>query len=234
MKAAQTSTIMAIGAHHDDNELVAGTLLHHKQAGWRVVSVVLTNGTMIGGRPSPDHGAIRERESLAAAAMLGMESEFLRFPECDFDVTPATRGALLQVLRKHAPAIVVTHAPTDYHRDHIMASRLTADALFQVAAAAIRTTAPPCPRPRLYYADTWFTPFTPDTYVDVTEHMALKLDMLRCHTSQLPADGPRQGDMLDLARTQSRARGIEAGCDYAEGFAFVRALGSVRMQTLLC
>lgn len=234
METTQAPTIMAVGAHHDDNELAAGTLAHHKEAGWRVVSVVLTNGTMIGGAAAPHHCAIREGESLAAAALFGMEAEFLRFPECDFDVTAATRSALLQVLRKHAPAIVITHAPTDYHRDHIIASRLTADALSQVGSGALQTTAPPCPRPRLYYADTWFTPFTPDTYVDVTDHMTLKLDMLRCHTSQLPADGPRQGDMIDLARVQSRRRGIEAGCDYAEGFAFVRALGSVRMQTLLC
>jgi len=226
-------TLLAVGAHHDDNELAAGTLARHRQAGWRIVSVVLTNGIMIGGRPDPQHCAVRERESVTAAAMLDMETEFLRFPECDFDVTPETRSALLQVLRKHAPAVVVTHAPTDYHRDHIVASRLTTDALSQIASGALPAAGPPCPRPRLYYADTWFTPFAPDTYVDVSEHMALKLDMLRCHVSQLPADSPRQGDMLEIAQTRARGRGIEAGCAYAEAFAFVRALGSVRLQPLL-
>ena len=72
-------TIMAVGAHHDDNELVAGTLALHKRAGWRVVSVVMSDGMYIAGKAAKEHITIRDKESLRAAELLGAECVFLHF-----------------------------------------------------------------------------------------------------------------------------------------------------------
>lgn len=229
----KSKTIMAVGAHHDDNELVAGTLFRHKQAGWRVVSVVMTNGIWIAGKAFPEHTKIREAESLAAAKILDMETIFLRFPEGIFQADQTANLALTEVIRKHRPEIVITHPPRDYHTDHINTSRCTLDAVQWVANACALPEIPACPRPKLYYSDAWFVPFEPDQYVDISDQIEIKLQMLRCHVSQLPPK-PKTGDMIDLARQQSRTRGIESGVTYAEAFRLVTPfIGSVRLTAML-
>lgn len=226
-------TIMSIGAHHDDNEIVAGTLARYQAESWRLVSVVMTVGSFIRGKSSRKYNRIREAESLNAAKRIGMKCVFLRFPEGDFQPTAEARRALVEQIRKYAPRIVITHPPHDYHTDHINTSRCTLEAVMQVGNCTIPTRFPPCPLPKLYYSDAWFVPFEPDTYVDISDLIELKLDMLRCHQSQLPPAGSNEPDMIEYARHQSRTRGIEAQVQYAEGFRFVPNLGSVRVSNLL-
>jgi LmbE family N-acetylglucosaminyl deacetylase len=69
----KAKTLMVVGAHHDDNELNAGTIARHVEAGWRVVSVVMTNGRF--SRDEVDDATIdvRNGESRAAASLLGGE-----------------------------------------------------------------------------------------------------------------------------------------------------------------
>lgn len=232
MNEDHTQTIMAVGAHHDDNELVAGTLVLHKKAGWRVVSVVMTNGVWISGKCSEDHIPIREGESKAAAAILGMETEFLRFPEGQFRANQDSVMALLRVVRQYSPDILIAHDPGDYHLDHIEASKCALEVVYMTWNPGVLPDVPPCPRPRLYYADNWFVPFQADEYVDVSEAIDPKLAMMRCHKSQLPAE-PTEGDMMDMTERQSRTRGIESGVRFAEAFRFVPMLGEVRMNKLL-
>ena len=67
--------------------------------------------------------------------------------------------------------------------------------------------------------------------MDISEVIDLKLDMLRCHKSQI---GQSSGeDMVEQARIQSRTRGLVAGVAYAEAFRLVPNLGSVRLSSLL-
>jgi LmbE family N-acetylglucosaminyl deacetylase len=232
MAENDVKTIMAVGAHHDDNELVAGTLALHRNAGWRVVSVVMTNGVWINGKCSEDHIPIREAESKTAAKLLGMDTEFMRFSEGVFRSNIESSLALLQIIRTYAPDVLITHDPHDYHLDHIETSRCAFDAVSMAWNASALTDVPPCQSPKLYYADTWFVPFQPDEYVDITETISLKLAMMRCHTSQLP-EQPADGDMMDLTERQSLTRGVESGVKFAEAFRFVPRLASVRLSELL-
>jgi len=229
----KNKVIMAVGAHHDDNELVAGTLARHKADGWKLISVVMTNGVWINGKASPEHTPIREAESLAAAKLLDMETEFLRFPEGHFRADQEATLALTRVIRKHAPDIIITHPPHDYHFDHISTSRCVLDATYISGNICVLPEIPGCRRPALYYSDAWFVPFEPDEYVDIGDLIELKLNMLRCHKSQTPGDPEQTGGMIDLARQQSRTRGIESGVRYAEAFRFVPFLGKVRLSRLL-
>jgi len=227
-------TIMAIGAHHDDNELIAGTLARHKAAGWEIVSVVVTNGVYIRGEVSDKHIEIREKESLAAAELLGMKCSFLRFPEGDFRNGAEPLLVLTEQIRRFSPGIVITHPPRDYHFDHMQVSQCVVDAVLVCGNPCVRSETPACSsNPRLYYCDAWFIPFEPDVYVDVTEHMELKTRMLGCHKSQLLPATDGAGNMIDLARLQNRNRGIEAGVGYAEAFRLRSSLGSVRIDPLL-
>ncbi len=226
------NTILAIGAHHDDNEQFAGTLAHYKQAGWNIVSVVMCNGMYSAGQASEATIPVRDAESLAAAKLLGMTTVFLRLHEGDLANTQETRLKVIEAIRQHRPQIVITHPPRDYHSDHIATSQCVHDATLMCNSYAVLTASPACRQPRLYYCDTWFVPFEPDCYVDITEHIELKLQMMACHKSQLPPK-PVPGDTLDRMRLRSRMRGIEAGAEYAEAFRFVPRLGSVRTGLLL-
>ncbi|KKR04699.1 MAG: hypothetical protein UT30_C0004G0012 [Candidatus Uhrbacteria bacterium GW2011_GWF2_39_13] len=227
------SAIMAIGAHHDDNELVAGALAKHKNAGWHVVSVVMTDGRYALGKSSEENIQLREKESLDAAALLGMECEFMHLPEGNVYPLEETRNALTNIIRKHQPAIVITHPAKDYHIDHMNTSRSVLEAVYSCESVHGRGEYPPCPKPFLYYSDAWFTPFEPDEYVDISNFINLKLDMLRCHKSQIPPDWVEDDNMVGHAKLQSRTRGIEAGIKYAEAFRFVPLHARLRVSNLL-
>jgi LmbE family N-acetylglucosaminyl deacetylase len=228
------NTLLMVGAHHDDNELNAGTITRHVQAGWRVVSVVATHGRYTAGSVSDANIEIRNDESRAAAELLGMEPVFLGFREGGFMDTDAVRQALARCIRKYRPDVIITHPPRDYHADHMAVSRAVYDAWHTCLAASFDCEEPIVERcPGLYYCDAWFVPFEPDLYVDVGDYMEMKEQSLACHKSQLGPEGPAPGDMIDMERVRARYRGIEAGLQYAEAFRFVPRLGKVRTAELL-
>ena len=229
----RSATIMAVGAHHDDNEVFAGTLARHKNAEWNVVSVVMTDGVYIAGKALKEHIHIREDESRKAAEMLMMECVFLHLPEGNLQPTDESRLALVRAIREHPPTIVITHPPHDYHIDHMSTAAIALDAVLMAANPCILPEVPPCRQPRLYSTDAWFVPFEPDEYIDISDLIDLKTAMLACHRSQLPDGGRAPNDMIELAVHQSRTRGIEAGVRYAEAFRRVPLLGSVRLASLL-
>jgi len=233
MSSDKQKTIMSVGAHHDDNELVGGTLAKHKQAGWRVVTVVMTDGMYIGGKASKEHIPIRDAESQSAADMLGAEYVCLHFREGNFQPTDESRYALMAEIRKYRPDIVITHSPNDYHMDHISTSRCALEALHMSWNPCVDSELPVCEMPKLYYADTWFVPFEPDEYIDISDVIELKLNLLRCHKSQANTAGRTEDDMVELARLKSLMRGLEAGVEYAEAFRLVPTMGAVRINTLL-
>lgn len=232
MIGSSVKTLMVVGAHHDDNEgLVGGTIARHKKAGWRVVSVVMTEGRWIRGMMSDEHIEIRNQESCEAARLLGMETVFMGFRESGFRPTKEACDAMVEQILKYRPHVIVTHPPLDYHFDHMSTSQcvLEASHLCLTASAAAGDAL----SPRLYYCDAWFVPFDPDVYVDVGDHIDLKVQARACHKSQLAPKGVSEGDAIDLGKTLARFRGIQSGFTYAEAFRFVPKLAQVRTAELL-
>ena len=224
---------MLVGAHHDDNEGNASTtIVRHRQAGWRVVSVVMTNGRWMRGSFKEEHIAIRDEESRQAAKFLDMEIVFMRFDEGGFRATKEACDALVEKMLEFRPDVVITHPPHDYHFDHINVSQCTLEAT-QLCGMASHETPGVLSPPRLYYCDAFFVPFEPDLYIDATDTIDIKAKAQICHRSQMPAQSPTEGGIVEFARTRARFRGVEAGVKYAEGFRFVPQLGSARMAQLL-
>ena len=61
--------------------------------------------------------------------------------------------------------------------------------------------------------------FNPEYYVDISEYIDLKMNMLECHESQLVWMREHDNiDFADMVKTCSRVRGYQCGVDYAEGF----------------
>ena len=61
--------------------------------------------------------------------------------------------------------------------------------------------------------------FNPTEYVDVTDHIDKKLQMLEWHESQVVWMRDHDGiDFPDMVKTCSRYRGYQCGAQYAEAF----------------
>jgi LmbE family N-acetylglucosaminyl deacetylase len=232
MPENDTNTLMLVGAHHDDNELMAGTIAKHVKAGWRVVSMVTTDGRHARGTVSEENVKIREQESCDAAELLGMEPVFLRFLEDGFRNTEETCRAVGEQIVKWAPSIIITHPPLDYHFDHMNTSNCVRDATYRCYGYAM-AAGKNIKMPRLYYSDAWFVHFDPQIYVDVSDYIDLKGKSLACHISQLPGGEPSEGDMIDHEKVRSRFRGIEAGVKHAEAFRCAPKLAKTYMSELL-
>jgi LmbE family N-acetylglucosaminyl deacetylase len=76
--------------------------------------------------------------------------------------------------------------------------------------------------------------FNPTEYVDITDEIDLKIDMLECHESQLK--WMRDHDHIDFAefvRSCSRFRGLQCGVQYAEAFSQEMVWPKVTTRRLL-
>jgi bacillithiol biosynthesis deacetylase BshB1 len=132
-RADATVDVLAIGAHPDDVELGCGaTVARLARAGRRVGILHLTAGEA-GTRGS---SALRRREARAAAEILGAVAlEFLDCGDGAFRTGTAEEDALIALLRRLRPELVLGPTPADRHPDHGRAHRLVADACFYAGLA---------------------------------------------------------------------------------------------------
>src|SRR5438132_8910077 len=110
---------MVIGAHPDDNDFDAGgtSALWAKQ-GKKVVWVIMTDGTEGSEVPSlidTDLMLTREQEQRMSCEVLGVQAvEFLRFPDGHLTNSEAARKAIVRLIRKYRPRVVITHDPSQH------------------------------------------------------------------------------------------------------------------------
>lgn len=215
--------ILAIGAHPDDLEvLCAGTLARYKEEGHQVTMCVATDGTaghMV--IKPPELAEIREQEARAAAAIIDADFIWLGFPDELIFNDRETRFAFVDAIRQARPDILITHAPDDYHPDHRVVSSLIFDASFMASLPNIETEHPAHPVvPPLIYMDTVAGKgFHPTEYVDISEKMDIKRQMLGCHKSQLEwLKDHDHVDVIEFMEVVAHARGFQCSVAFAEGF----------------
>ena len=217
-------TILALGAHADDLEILCGgTLARWAEQGHRVV-MATTTWCQFGcyDRPLEECSKVRHAEAAHAAAVIGAEYKSLMFP--DDHVNPFDdyqQRQVVEIIRQTRPSLIVTHAPNDYHTDHTNVSELvkwTGPVLgipqYQTGSEALDYN------PALYFMDTLHGHgFEPTAYVDITPSFDTKMAMVRCHESQIRYLKTYFGfDTLEEIEVIARYRGIQAGVRYAEAF----------------
>jgi LmbE family N-acetylglucosaminyl deacetylase len=222
-------TVLAIGAHPDDIELLcAGTLALLHAKGWTVECATMTPGDCGSMTHSREEiGAVRRKEAAASAALLDGRYHCL---ECDDIFILYDRPTLLKVIglvREVRPAIVFTMSPEDYMVDHEVTSALVRTACFSAAMKNIDTGGiePVSGIPHLYYMDPMDgkdilgRPIEPTTIVDITSTMGKKEEMFLCHESQMSWLSAHHGldEALASMRASSMRRGRDIGVRYAEG-----------------
>lgn len=227
-----SSRVLVLAAHPDDEVLgCGGTMAKHVQRGDDVHVFILGEGMTARAENRAAGLAERNLESLRAAtdAALGvlgvksLSSECL--PDNRFDELPLLDIVKL-VERRVAdvnPDIIYTHHAGDLNIDH----RCT----FQAMVTACR------PQPglsvRAIYSfeqpssTEWAAPrpehaFVPNTFVDITDTLDLKLKAMACYQSEIRAwPHPRS---LKAIEHLARWRGATVGLEAAEAFALVRRI----------
>lgn len=224
--------ILAIGAHPDDVDILAGgTLARYSAAGHHVTIAVATNGNV--GSPtlsSEEIAAIRHREAQAACDVIGADLIWMGFDDEWLFDNRESRTAFIDAYRAARPDIVLVHHTSDYHPDHRNAGQIAQDARIPATVRLVTTARPHLDKaPALYAmdivgADTvpGLASGTPTHYVDITSVIDTRLAMGACHVSQvawLESIFDRDFDAAALA--QNAFRGAEIGVTYAEAFTFI-------------
>ncbi|MCP3961043.1 MAG: bacillithiol biosynthesis deacetylase BshB1 [bacterium] len=173
--------VLAIGSHPDDVELCCGgTVALLAEQGRRVGILHLTRGE----RGTRGTVAEREIEAAAAAESLGeVEMEFLDCGDGAFRRGEAEEDALIEVLRRWRPEILLGPPASDRHPDHGRAHRLVRDAAFYAGLA--RRGAGEPHRPGAVFSYMQHDPFEPAFIVDVTSAWEKKMAALAAYDSQL-------------------------------------------------
>ncbi len=220
---AQKLRILAMGAHPDDVEIQCGGILaKYAQAGHHVMMGYATNGDK--GHmtiPPAELAVIRERESRAAAAVIGAEVFWMGFPDGDLFYDRPTRLAFIDMMRQARPDIVFTHWSEAYHPDHVATGQLVFGASYISNVPHIVTNHPANDTvPTIYYMDFDHSIITESAqYVDITDVYDLKVKMLEAHESQLVWIKERHNlDIVERMRADDRMVGQRCGAMYAESF----------------
>lgn len=204
------SKVVVVAAHPDDVELCcAGTIARLAGAGHEIVLVHMTYGDK-GGKEDPEVlGRTRHEEAIESASMIGASVDGRFCGDLELYPDAATVERLVELWKRHAPDIVFTHRPDDYHPDH----RITGE----LALAAGRAAAPETP---IWFMDTvGAVEFTPTEVVDITDTLDLKIQMLECHRSQMTwMSAARHAHMPYMVRSAAGWRGLQGGLPFAEGF----------------
>ena len=216
--------VLAIGAHPDDIELAcSGTLAKCVKRGDTVIVCHVSSGNLGHVVISPDElQIIRANEAKSAGNLAGIEVIWGGFHDLDiYDNNKEARDKIVDIIKYANPDFIITHSPEDYMPDHTAVSRLVFDASFTATLPNYKTKYnKPAKLVPIYYMDTLSgVNFNPTEYVDISEEINLKLEMLECHKSQL--EWMREHDNIDFAdmvRTCSKYRGYQCGVEYAEGF----------------
>lgn len=223
--------ILAIHAHPDDIEILAGgTVLHLVRLGHQVTICTMTGGDCGTVEYPPEEIArIRKAEAAEAAKLAGAEYLYGGFYDLAVFNDDAGRRRVTEIIRQVRPELVLTASPSDYHCDHEATSALVRDACFGASAPNYRTggDAPATDViPHLYFCDPAEghdrdgREIRPDFVVDVSGNIDGKSDMLACHASQRNWLKRQHGmdNYLDTMREWCAARGAIGGFAYGEGF----------------
>lgn len=226
--------ILVFAVHPDDAELgCSGTILKHIALGKKVGIVDFTRGEL-GTRGSAE---IRDEEAAESAKILGLHvRENLRIRDGFFKNDEAHQLAVIKMVRKYQPEIILTNALHDRHPDHGRAGDLANDAIFLSGLRKIETELDgkkqEAWRPNLvlqYIQDRYIEP---DIIVDISAEMDQKIASIRAFKTQF--DSPDNSEpqtyisspeFLEAVIARAREFGKSIGAKYGEGFTSRKLLG---------
>lgn len=216
--------IIVISAHPDDEIIGAGgTLLRHKEAGDELYWLIVTNIFESQGFSSA-RVTSRQQEINQVALQVGFKKIFkLDHPTMTLSGEMLIRlvPQVAAVFQEVEPEIIYCLNRSDAHSDHRV--------VFDAVIACTKSFRHPYIKGVLMYeciSETEFAPalpervFIPNYFVDVTNYMDVKLQLLSIYASEMGEHPfPRSADNI---RALAHFRGATAGVKYAEAFQLIK------------
>ncbi len=221
IESADPVDLLVFGPHPDDIEIgLGGVVARHVELGHRVGLCDLTAGEM------GSNGNVDERLAEAERARLVLGARWrvnLRWPDRAFDGRADQLRSAVELIRQTRPASIAVPYWSDRHPDHVTASRVLTDAVFNAGLRRYEANGTPWrPEWTCYYFINDSAP--PSFVVDVSPYYETKRRALRCYESQFaPADSDAVPTRLtsptfrQLVESRDAQFGALAGVAFAEG-----------------
>ena len=192
--------ILGIGAHPDDIEFgCGGTFYKFAREGHRIHLLVMTPGELGGGPEA------RRLEQESSAKLMRAKLYWGGFKDTGIGMS----RELIQMIEKHMakikPEFIFTHYWDDTHQDHRNVAQATV-----TAARYVRNMI-------FYEVPTTFN-FSPTIFADIKTVFPRKLDILRCHKSQVHKTKVAGLSILESVKSTAIFRGYQDRTKYAEAF----------------
>ena len=157
---------------------------------------------------TPNNLVARNAEARKAAEILGAKIEFL-FDSVEQRVEDVKTYELIdridRLVRAYDPAVVITHAGSNFHLDHVLVHKAC------VAAQRLHFFDMLCFYPTSCHPVS--TPFHPQAYIDISGTIERKMAAINQHVTQFGCRGLTTDHYVSVAREYGRLAGVE----YAEG-----------------
>jgi bacillithiol biosynthesis deacetylase BshB1 len=227
--------VLAIAAHRDDVEQTCGgTLLRMAARGLRTAILDLTQGEA-GTRGTADE---RAREAEEAARILGVGwRQALTVPDGAIENTLENRVAIVHVLRRLRPRVVILPYWQARHPDHAVTGTLGYDACFLAGRKKVDTGTDPHRPFKIVYASL-YADVRPSFVVDITPFIEQRHLALMAYRSQYANQSAGSGlfvpeeEIRERTFAEARHYGLLAGVRYGEPFV-QKEVGLVDDLTLL-
>ncbi|HHT9130100.1 MAG TPA: PIG-L deacetylase family protein [Candidatus Brocadiaceae bacterium] len=215
-KAESVKRYLAIGAHFDDIEIGAGGFLALEKSRGNIVKMaVVANGdyNLVNGKKARTE-QVAISEGIKAIEHLGFnykDLECLGYPETGIPHSNEAIRKIENIINDFNPDIILTHWVHDSHQDHINT------ALSVISAARYRHSI--LMWEPIFPSGGFSTiPFVPQLYVDISEHIKLKVKAIESHESQVMKFTKQNIKWIEGITARAKFRGFECQSDYAETF----------------
>ena len=201
----QTMNILAIGAHPDDIEYgCAGTLIKYAERGHHIYLMVLTSGQEGGS------SEIRKQEQENAAELMSVQKIFWGgYHDTQLPLNKDLIEKIEEVLGEVNPDLILVNYGDDTHQDHRILTQATMSATRYV-------------RNVLFFEVPTTQNFNPQVYVDISDTLERKSQVLNAHASQVMKTNIEDMYIIELAQANATFRGIQGRVKFAEAFAPLR------------
>lgn len=207
--------ILAIGAHYDDVEIgCGGMLLKHATAGDDITILSITSSEYT--HPNSHitrSNEIARKEAERAAEVIGAHLICLDKSPLQLLHNEAFSFEFDSVIQRVKPDMILTHWGGDFHSDHAAVSLSSVRAARRVGII-------------LLYRSNWYsteTEFKGNYYVDISEYLDAKMDLLRIYKSVLE---PVNYEWIDFILRQNQYEGMKIGVSAAECFSCIKYVES--------
>ena len=220
--------VLVVTPHPNDAEMwCGGTVAKWTRQGAEVCYLLCTDGGKDSDKPNitaKGLAAIRKQEQLKAASVQGVKDVvMLHRPNGELEDSGDFRKEIVRQIRWVRPEVVLCPEPyrknLAWHRDHRITGQVTLDAVFPYA------------RDHLHFLELWqeeklephktgtvlfWGTEQPDTYIDITDTIDLKIAAVLAHRSQ--ASDYSEAKIVQLIRERAKAAGANQGYAYGESF----------------